>query len=370
MSGWAARGVRLAARLLPPAVRERYREEWLADVEGARDAGVRASSIVAGALIFSATLDRTAPEISGMPLSVLAQRRARWGVALIACAAVLGVGTWINAGYASGVSSPLQTVLALAATVWQLLAIIAAVVGVVMLWRAARDSGVALASAACATGAVVAVPLGLFEPGLGTLLTPLAFVLLLASLVCGLLAWSNTPVTASAPKASTASARPALVVGFVALLAGVAFGAIELIVWSPLWMAPGFTLTEIYGALSEGDRVYGLVFIGAWIVFWTLVTLFFFIAGLVLARRDRLATRSVVLLALAILAAMVFFQFWAGFSIGNSISDTLPPYRGGRSEFGSLYGIVGQLALIGVIIGGLAPRRASTPGIVESGQTV
>ena len=77
MSRTARFVVRTAARALPLGIRERYREEWLGDIAGSADAGVRASSIAAAAVLFTATLRRDTREILGMPPSVAARRHAR-----------------------------------------------------------------------------------------------------------------------------------------------------------------------------------------------------------------------------------------------------------------------------------------------------
>ncbi|MFD7657636.1 hypothetical protein ACFV4N_26990 [Actinosynnema sp. NPDC059797] len=42
--------VRAAAALLPPAERDRYREQWRADVAGAREAGLHPLGIALGAI--------------------------------------------------------------------------------------------------------------------------------------------------------------------------------------------------------------------------------------------------------------------------------------------------------------------------------
>src|SRR5690606_6915483 len=85
----AALGVRLAILLLPRRIRGRYREEWHADLAGAPEAGLSAWNVALGALLFSITLDRRAPELSGLSVAVTARRRARWGIAFLLSAGVL-----------------------------------------------------------------------------------------------------------------------------------------------------------------------------------------------------------------------------------------------------------------------------------------
>lgn len=123
-------------------------------------------------------------------------------------------------------------------------------------------------------------------------------------------------------------------------------------------MAPGYTITEIYNALSPSDRVNGIVMALIWTSCWGLVAVVYLVVGIVSARRPHTDTRrNLVLVAAAIAATAIFAQRFAGFSLGNSISDTLPPFVGVRTGFGALLGLVGQLCLCVVIFGWVAPRR-------------
>lgn len=76
-----------------------------------------------------------------------------------------------------------------------------------------------------------------------------------------------------------------------------------------------------------------------------------------------LGTRRLGMVGLLLASALVFFQFWAGFSLGMSISDTIPPYAGGTSPAGYLYALVGQLSLVAAIILGVAPPRRLSPAV-------
>lgn len=83
---------RFAAALLPPTMRERYREQWLADVADAREAGVHPAQIAVGALAFAATYDR--------PLrvrTVNVDRRARLASGLGLAAALVSVSGYATA---------------------------------------------------------------------------------------------------------------------------------------------------------------------------------------------------------------------------------------------------------------------------------
>lgn len=364
---WLSRLVRLAALSLPRALRDRYREEWLADVEGARAAGIRASGIVVGAILFSVTLDRGAPEIAGVPLSVTAARRARWGIALLSSAAVLAIGMWINGTGAQdprSLHSAAEIAVAVTATLFPYLTIGLVAAGLLSLWSAAAiTSMLAKITAALATAGVGAVVAAVWDGRFDGILLLVAAALFMSAAICGLVTWTAAPTAASGAVRSPSIGRRsrwhrlAIVSMVLGVIAAVTVGALDLLVLSPLWMAPGYALDQIYSALSEADLTSGLVMIYIWIGFWGLAALVYLAVALVTIRRPSPSTRLLVLAGIGLVTTMVFMQFWAGFSIGNSISDTLPPMQGGRSEVGVLYGAIGQLALVAVIVGLIAPRR-------------
>jgi len=422
MSRWPERWVRLAARLLPTHIRDRHREEWLTDLDGARELGIPASSIAVGALLFTATIDRSAPEISGVPLSVAARIHARRGIALILSAGVLAFGAYFGGTRVSfGSPSTTEAVLSFLASAIPALAVVAAIAGLIELWRAAFFASLLTkVCAALATVGVVSAPLAAIG---GWFMVPLAFVSLFAASIVGVIVWagSSRPAVPHHPTLDGAapSARPrfplwarlsALVMGsvivtvavvmpgFVALVALpaamvtvlmlavytirsravgnrplceslgigvmalvllllVGVGAIDLLVLSPQWMAPGYSIEEIFAALSPADRTLGVVMIYIWIAFWSIAAFIYLVVAVVAVGSAAPSTHWMLVAGFATIAAMVFFQFWAGFSIGNSISDTLPPFTGGRHDIGALYGNVGQFALVAAIWGAIAPRR-------------
>lgn len=82
--------VRVAARSLPAAVRERYREQWLADVRDASEAGMRPSQIGFAALAFALTYDRSLPPRPARAPEQRAQR-TRLAVGLALSSALLAL---------------------------------------------------------------------------------------------------------------------------------------------------------------------------------------------------------------------------------------------------------------------------------------
>ena len=417
MSRAARAAVRVAAHTLPRGVRERYREEWLADLEGSAEAGVRVSGIVVGALLFSATLRRDTPDLLGMPLAVAARRHARWAAALLSSSAVLAIGTYLTGGFASESGG----VLAVLAVLWAVLTVTVALAGLVAAWRAAElTSPLATIAATALTAGVLGVATAAFggpwivglvaallivvgtgagaiawagsaggpapEPlpagppprelplvlitalvVAGTLLVALLMlfggILVIYSLVTvplaalGLGALYVRRARRSAHEPAPASAWVAVIVTGAALLAVVAVGGLDLLVWSPLAQAPGFTLDEIWAALAPADRVQGMTWAVGWIVFWSLASLAYVSGALaLLGRRGRPTTRALVSVGLLLVGAAVFFQFVAGFPLGMDISDTLPPYRGTGAPIGAWYAMAGQLALVGALLLGVSPR--------------
>jgi hypothetical protein len=95
-SGLASATVKLAAGLLPRNLRDRYREQWLADLRDASEGGVPASQIAVGSLAFVLTAKR--PLFPGLltPTRDVVLRRSRLAVALALTTALLSVSQYAN----------------------------------------------------------------------------------------------------------------------------------------------------------------------------------------------------------------------------------------------------------------------------------
>ena len=78
--------VRVAVRLLPAGMRDRYREQWGADLRDAAEAGLSRSGIAIGALSFAARAERVAVTVSGS-----VGKRARLASALALSTAIVVV---------------------------------------------------------------------------------------------------------------------------------------------------------------------------------------------------------------------------------------------------------------------------------------
>jgi len=88
IAGWI---VTLAVRLLPTPMRDRYREQWGADLRDAEGAGVSRFDVATGALAFAASAERVVVTVPGS-----VERRARLASALALSAAIVMITQYAN----------------------------------------------------------------------------------------------------------------------------------------------------------------------------------------------------------------------------------------------------------------------------------
>jgi hypothetical protein len=88
--------VKVAARLLPRDMRDRYREQWLADLRDASEHDIPISQIAIGSLSFAAIVNR--PPFPGLrtPTQDGVLRRSRPAVALALSTALLALSQYAN----------------------------------------------------------------------------------------------------------------------------------------------------------------------------------------------------------------------------------------------------------------------------------
>jgi MFS family permease len=104
MSAVARAIVKASARTLPVSMRDRYREQWLADVRDAGEAGVSSRQIAAGALSFAATVARPLPSFANRGRAD-AGRRSALAIALALSAALMALCAYVtSAGSSSGLT--------------------------------------------------------------------------------------------------------------------------------------------------------------------------------------------------------------------------------------------------------------------------
>jgi len=97
--------VALAVVLLPASMRERYSEQWRADLRDAEEAGLRRSGIAVGSLAFAATVDRFSVEARGALPAEVVRRRERLASGLALGTALLAVshfGSIVGFGWTAG----------------------------------------------------------------------------------------------------------------------------------------------------------------------------------------------------------------------------------------------------------------------------
>jgi MFS family permease len=195
---------------------------------------------------------------------------------------------------------------------------------------------------------------------LATILPPVAASLAVCGVGMCIAAAIAIAVARSAPERPAKRIRPRESAitpasgGFVAaagasLVAVIALGAADLLVWSPEAIAPGWSSAHIFATLSPQDRWRGLAAVAIWLYWWLAVSVTFMIAAAVPRTRRRVSASTLATIALAIAAGAIGFHVWAGFGLGMNISDTIPPFVGGMSRFALLYSIAGQACLIAVV---------------------
>lgn len=96
MSSAAEQTVALAVRMLPRELRERYREQWAADLRDAAEVGISPGSVAIGALSFAATVDRPLPPSIRNPGPDGVRHRGRLALALALSATLLGFTRYLD----------------------------------------------------------------------------------------------------------------------------------------------------------------------------------------------------------------------------------------------------------------------------------
>ncbi|ROP48713.1 MULTISPECIES: hypothetical protein [unclassified Rathayibacter] len=366
--------LRLLALLLPPLARERYLEEWRADVAGAGEAGLRRRDVVLGALVLSATLDRGLPVHSGEPRFLRPRRLARRGLGLLTAAAVILIGGYLTGGgvVPEGVSAGVLTVMQATGRVLIGLALVVGLVGAAHMAGAARaaETRTARVSLLAAIAGPAMVTGGVLMPGAPWWLPLLGFLVSSAGLATGVAVIGGTrPIAWEHRTASRARRAPIALGGAALVVAVVVVGGVDLLVWNPLTKVPGTDLATIYRLLAERDgfSITGtLVATAIWAAFWTVPALF--VAALAVHRAgDALTPRRLVIVMLSLVGAAIFFRFFTGFGIGMSIADSFATSGGDASVVSAVLPWVGQLSFaVAAIAVGWAPRARSEPVAVAA----
>ncbi|MFB9310671.1 hypothetical protein BJY17_003509 [Agromyces hippuratus] len=354
MSGRLARaGLAVAVRLLPDARRERYREEWAADLRDAPAAGVSTAQLVAGAFGVVLRAPRS-PEAFGLTSSALAGRRLRWAAAWFAAAVSLALGSFFLTPFTAGgafgeVGSRVMVVVAL-------------VGGVGLVWLAAAVHGL-LASRGAGLRWAVSLGVVLLTVPVVAMLT---VALVPAMMLGGMLAGAATVVFAWALPAATdperrrtwpglparLGTRATALVGAIVVLGGAAVGAVHILVWNPLSKVPGLALPEIYAQMADRGEPAGpaAAYALVWAATWAPLGLLFLATAVVGNRGTlrRLDARRIARASLVAVFGIGFTQWVGGFSMGMSIADAFAVSGGDSAVSGLL--LTAAATVAGVIV--------------------
>lgn len=100
----AALAVRVAVALLPGSLRDRYREQWNADLRDAAEAGIRTSDVALGSLAFAVTLGRPVSRGAGTLTPVSVERRSRFAAGLALGSALTAISQYASIGAFGGLT--------------------------------------------------------------------------------------------------------------------------------------------------------------------------------------------------------------------------------------------------------------------------
>ncbi|TFV94044.1 hypothetical protein [Orlajensenia leifsoniae] len=299
----------------------------------------------------------------------LANRRSRWGFALLASGLIVaGAVAVLGPSFSELVGGGIAVA-----------ALLVFGVGLTQLWLVARVIGrmaqVAVIVLVLALVCLLASPM-LTASGIPAVSSAAAaaasvtmaggFALLVVAALLLLVAWARAgahDMLVASPRSTDAapsSRRSRLITAsviFGALLLVVAVGIVVELVWNPLAMGPGYTLSEIYGMLPAGEGAFGIASVLTWAGIVVVVAAGQLISVVLAARRGGASVprRHQVVIALLTGSIAVFLLFFFAFGLGNTISDTVPPMVGRSSAEGVLYGLLTPLGLIGALLVSAGP---------------
>ena len=371
------RAIGAITRTLPAAARKRYSEEWHADLNGAEELDMSAASIVWGAAVTAVTIDRDAPEVTGITLHAVAARRARWAVAAFISAGILGTGLFFWGGYGvqSATTSLGTTLLGAAGFTLKLASIIFVVLGVLAAVRAlvtqragsrrsdsaaGRTSGLRPSSlvlwlmiaAMLTIGALMIMPFVVFA--VAALSTPVVL-----SIAAG-----SRPVRERVP-VRMATRLTIGIATVVVTLATVAVGTLHIVVWNPMAAVRGLSLDAIYAQMAAAGESPSAIIIGLWAAFWTCTALVFGVVCLIPRIGARMSARALATSGLIVVGLTLSFHWFAGFNMGMSLADTFAISGGDAATSGPALSIVGQLCLVAIVWLALLPQRTNAGHLPE-----
>jgi hypothetical protein len=365
----AANVIRLTAATLPSGVRDRYREEWVADAAGARELGVSPWSVVGGALGVAAGIDREDPAVSGMPPRRLMLRRLRVALATLTTALLL-----LMFGVMWGIWSPVRSPATLAASpvtgrVLLALVLIAGAVGLIALVGVLRARHRARGTrrwGAADVAVAVTLPVAIAATALVPFVS--APLVLTGVVVVLVLVLVQDPRPQQPPlRRHTAVALAAF--SAVSILAALAGSLLHVYLWNPLARMPGMTLDEIYAGLAAARELPSPVLPVAWAVLWCLAALTLVVlAALPFPGIRRLATARRIAGTGILGVALVTGGAWVvGFGMGMGMADAFMTSGGDAAMSGPILTLIGLVYLIAAVLIGLLPSRIRSGGVASAG---
>lgn len=350
--------IRATAATLPFGVRERYREEWIADAAAASEANVSPWSVVAGALGVTAGIDRDDPVVSGIPAQRLAFRRLRVTLAFAVTAVMLMVLGWMVGAFGPAGSAPLAGagVLLLALAAGAALVALIAGFGALRAGRRARGRRRwGMGQVVVIVSLVLVAAVILFAPFVAALLpiaVVFAFLVALAVLLAG------DPRAQGAPLSRPRAVGIALL-SAVGVLAALTCSLLHVYVWNPLARLPGMTLDEIYAGLVAARELPTPVFPVVVATFWCLaVVALVVLCALPHPGIRRLATARRIAGAGVLGVALVAGGTWMlGFGMGMGMADAFATSGGDAAVSGPVLTVVGTGFAVAAAMLGLLPSR-------------
>lgn len=370
-STFSRRLLGLIVVLLPAPVRDRYREEWAADLDGASELGVRPSSIIFGACARVVSIDRIDPVISGMTYREAAWHRGRWSLAYLGTAVILVALLWMAGGFSGrGAADPLAPLAFLGPAI-QIVALVSGLIGMLCMAgaaqaalraRPAKPALVALAVPAVIVALVLVIAIFSF------MLVAIAPIGLAALLVFAAGRRPGAIRTATGDSRFTSlRARRIVAASLFAstALMTVSAGLLHILVWNPMARVPHLSLAEIYAQLAAANESPGPAFIGGWAGFWTVAALATVVVA-ALPQRSVMAAmslRRIVVLGLCLIAGAALSSWIAGFAMGMSLADTFATSGADAAVTGPLLTALGCLTAIAALFVSLpaANHRSAPP---------
>jgi hypothetical protein len=346
------------AGTLPAVARNRYREEWLADLDGARELGLSEWSVLGGAVTTAITIDRTDPQVTGIPRAHLARNRTRWVAAFLGSAVVLSGGMFLWGGYETWATYPIAFGFKALAFLFGALGLFASMGALVV----ALDADGRRTARALGIGALVLLGLLLsvmFVPFAGVLGIPVALAAFLIA-VSG----PREPVRSHKmpPRRRIMLALPFTVISLLLIAAGI----LHITVWNPVARVPGLSLTEIYLAMSAANETPVATIVIMWAACCGIAAVCLPILSDIPQFSSFTTTRRIVVAGLLVVGATAATQWVAGFNMGMSLADTFMTSGGDAAVSGPVIAIVGLAALIAALFVGLAPHRVNLGSASQS----